>query len=431
FAFARADMLHDHADEFLGDIDSEVFDRLHQFAADVLGDDLGLADHQFITFTAHHLDQDGKLQLAAAQNLERIHAPGFFHAQRDVGEQLFVEALTQVARGDVGAFASAKRRRVDGKEHRNRRLVDDNGREGRGIFRIGNGLANGDAFDAGDRDDVAQRSFRDVGALGVRHVCAGLHGSIKNAGEGEAAEIVAVVEIRDQDLQRAVGVSLRRGNGVDDRLKQQTQVLARRSLMNGGCARLGIGVENGKVELFFFGVEIDKEVVNLVKNFLRTRVGTVDFVDDKNRLQISFERLAEHVASLRQRAFAGIDQQHDSVDHLEGALHFAAKIGVAGRVHDIDFYAGVKHSRVLGKNRDAALAFQIVRVHDALGDGLVVAEGAALPEHGVHQRGLAVIHVGDNGDVANTWVQIENSSGFAFGRVLLLYYGGELWRLNQ
>src|ERR1019366_1126154 len=393
FAFARADMLHDHADEVVGDIDSEVFDRLHQFAADVLGDDLGLADHQFITFTAHHLDQNRKLQLAAAQNLERIHAPGLFHAQR----------------------------------------------------------ANGDAFDAGDRDDVAQRSFRDVGALeagkaeelgdfcfmkgavalGDRNVFARLHGSIKNAGDGEAAEIVAVVEIRDQDLQRAVGVSLRRGNGVDDRLKQQTQVLARRSLMNGGCARLGIGVENGKVELFFFGVEIDKEVVNLVKNFLRTRVGTVDFVDDKNRLQISFERLAEHVASLRQRAFAGIDQQHDSVDHLEGALHFAAKIGVAGRVHDIDFYAGVKHSRVLGKNRDAALAFQIVRVHDALGDGLVVAEGAALPEHGVHQRGLAVIHVGDNGDVANTWVQIENSSGFAFGRVLLLYYGGELWRLNQ
>ena len=31
---------------------------------------------------------------------------------------------------------------------------------------------------------------------------------------------------------------------------------------------------------------------------------------------------------------------------------------------------------------------------------LVVAEDAALPEHGVHERGLAVVDVGDDGDVA-------------------------------
>jgi hypothetical protein len=101
---------------------------------------------------------------------------------------------------------------------------------------------------------------------------------------------------------------------------------------------------------------------------------------------------------------------------------------VSGRIHDIDFYAGVKHSRILGQDGDAALAFQIVRVHDALGDGLVIAEGTALPEHGVNQRGLAVIHVGNDGDVANAWIQFENSSGFAFGRVLLLYYGGSIRR---
>jgi hypothetical protein len=84
---------------------------------------------------------------------------------------------------------------------------------------------------------------------------------------------------------------------------------------------------------------------------------------------------------------------------------------VAGRIHDIDLCAGIKHGRVLGKDGDAALAFQIVRVHDALGHGLVIAESAALAKHGVNQRGLAVIHVGDDGDVANTRIQIENSSG--------------------
>jgi hypothetical protein len=40
---------------------------------------------------------------------------------------------------------------------------------------------------------------------------------------------------------------------------------------------------------------------------------------------------------------------------------------------------------------------------------LVGAKGAALLQHGVNQRGLAVVHVRDNGDVANAQTQ---SMGF-------------------
>jgi hypothetical protein len=39
--------------------------------------------------------------------------------------------------------------------------------------------------------------------------------------------------------------------------------------------------------------------------------------------------------------------------------------------------------------------------------------------------------VGDDGDVANTWVQVENSSGVTNWGLVLLYYGEELWRLNE
>ena len=56
--------------------------------------------------------------------------------------------------------------------------------------------------------------------------------------------------------------------------------------------------------------------------------------------------------------------------------------------------------RVLGQNRDAALALELVRVHDPLGHALVGPEDAALMQQGVHQRGLAVVDVGDDGDVA-------------------------------
>ena len=43
-------------------------------AVDDAGDDLGPADHELEAFAAHHLDEDGELQLAAAEDLEAVRA---------------------------------------------------------------------------------------------------------------------------------------------------------------------------------------------------------------------------------------------------------------------------------------------------------------------------------------------------------------------
>ena len=75
-------------------------------------------------------------------------------------------------------------------------------------------------------------------------------------------------------------------------------------------------------------IEIDEQVVDLVQHFLRARVGTVDLVDDENRRELRFERFAEHVTRLRQRAFAGVDQQHDAIDHFQGAFDLTAEVTV-------------------------------------------------------------------------------------------------------
>ena len=57
---------------------------------------------------------------------------------------------------------------------------------------------------------------------------------------------------------------------------------------------------------------------------------------------------------------------------------------------------------VLGQDGDAALALQVVGVEDALAlCSFALAELAALAQHLVDQRGLAVVDVGDDGDVAN------------------------------
>jgi hypothetical protein len=69
------------------------------------------------------------------------------------------------------------------------------------------------------------------------------------------------------------------------------------------------------------------------------------------------------------------------------------------------------HRAVLGQDGDAALALDVVAVHHAFGDLLVLAEGAALAQQLVDQGGLAVVDVGDDGDVADRLVM---AFGFFF-----------------
>ena len=58
---------------------------------------------------------------------------------------------------------------------------------------------------------------------------------------------------------------------------------------------------------------------------------------------------------------------------------------------------------VLGEDGDALLALELAGVHDALARvllGRAGAEGPGLPQHRVDKSRLAVVDVGDDGDVA-------------------------------
>ncbi len=191
-------------------------------------------------------------------------------------------------------------------------------------------------------------------------------------------------------------------NRLQNGIEQRSQILPA-ALHVGGCrARLGIRIEHREINLLFLGIEINEQIVDFVQHFLRARVGAVNLVDHDDRRQVSFQRLAEHVARLRQRAFARIHQQHHAVHHFQRAFDLAAKVAVAGRVHDVDLYVVIEDRGVLGQDRDAALPLQFVRVHDPLDVVFVGAKRAALLQHGVHQRGLAVVHVRDDCNIANT-----------------------------
>ncbi len=171
---------------------------------------------------------------------------------------------------------------------------------------------------------------------------------------------------------------------------------------------LGGAVEQREVELRFAGVQRREQIEHFVGDLLRAGVGTVHLVDDDDRLQPDLKRLADDELGLRQRAFGGVHQHQHAVDHVENALDLAAEIGVAGRIDDIDARILPQDGGDLGQDRDPALALELVRIHRALGHPLVIAESAGLLQQPVHERGLAVVDVCDDGDVAQRHESVRN-----------------------
>jgi hypothetical protein len=91
-ALPGGEQLGDRAEVLLGGVDGEPLHRLVHLAVDLLGHHLRLADRQLVALAAHLLDQDREGQLAATLDLPRVGALGGQHGERDVADQLGVEA---------------------------------------------------------------------------------------------------------------------------------------------------------------------------------------------------------------------------------------------------------------------------------------------------------------------------------------------------
>ena len=147
-------------------------------------------------------------------------------------------------------------------------------------------------------------------------------------------------------------------------------------------------------------------------------VGAVDLVDHHDDPVAQLQRTAQHKAGLGHGPLSGVHQQDNAVDHFQDALHLTAEVGMARRVHDVDLGVAVLDGGVLGQNGDATLTLQIVGVHDTLHRLLILPVHATLLEHLVHQRGLAVVHVGDDGYVSQFFV-LQRKNPFLFVGIVL------------
>ena len=186
-----------------------------------------------------------------------------------------------------------------------------------------------------------------------------------------------------------------------DQLEERRQIPARRLEIGRRPAIAAGREERREIELRLARVEGREEVEDLVVDRARPGVRPVDLVDHDDRPQTLAQRLADDELGLRHRSLGGVDQHQDAVDHAENALDLAAEIGVAGRVDDVDPHVPPDDRGAFGEDRDAALAFELVRIERPLGDLLIGAKGAALAQHRVDQGRLAVVDMGDDRDVAD------------------------------
>src|SRR5690606_32324938 len=105
-ALALREELRDGTEVLLGHVDRHVLHGLVDLAVDLLGDHLGLAHRELEALAAHLLDEDREGQLTAALHLPGVRAVRGEHAQRDVADELGVEAVLDLARSDLVVLAT-------------------------------------------------------------------------------------------------------------------------------------------------------------------------------------------------------------------------------------------------------------------------------------------------------------------------------------
>ena len=109
----------------------------------------------------------------------------------------------------------------------------------------------------------------------------------------------------------------------------------------------------GKSRLFVGGAEPVEQVEGLVDHPVRPCAVAVDLVDDDDGNQALRKGFLGHETRLRHGAFDRIDEQQHAVHHGQDAFDLAAKVGVPGRVHDVDTVFVPVDGRILRKDSDA------------------------------------------------------------------------------
>ena len=309
---------------------------------------------------------------------------------------------------------------VDGKEHAHRGLVDGYRFERFGVVVIAyrvtyletlnthNGayLAARHLFGLALSEPLEGHQVLDSGlhhrhavAFGERHVHARPKCAARHLAHGDTPHVRRVFERGDEHLRSPLHTG-RFGNIVDYRVEQRCDVVGTFAQFVGHPPLLGAAVHGTVVELLFVGIEGEHQVEHLLVHKLRTAVGLVHLVYHHNGFLAQRQRLLKYEPRLGHGPLESVHKQQHSVGHVQHALHLAPEIGVTGRVDDVYLVVLIDDRNILGENRDSPLPFDIVVVEYEFARRSGVPEQMSLEYHLIHQRGFAVVYMGDDGDVA-------------------------------
>ena len=240
---------------------------------------------------------------------------------------------------------------------------------------------------------------------------AGLQDAVVDATDGDSTNIFAVDQTGDQRLKRSIDILGRGRNVLSDHAEHVVHALVADVDIAVRPSSATRRVDHREVQRNIVSAKIHQEVKHFVNDCRWSTIGTIHFVHHHDRTQTKFKRLAKDEPRLRHRTLDCIDKQQASISHAQHTFHLATEVGVAGCVKNIDTellslkVAGagsedVVHGAVLRQNGDSALALKRVGIHHALLLRSADLKGAGLLEERVHERGLTVVNVSDDGNIA-------------------------------
>ena len=363
-----------------------------------------------------------------------------------------IKALAEVSAGDEFSFSADEGGIVDAEHHGQRGRLDLRCFQGQGIQRIADAVGDVYGFEADERDDVARLGFLDVLAAKAvedlnlldfafdlcaiaaadRDLLAGFDLAVVDATDADAADVVVVENAADLDLQGFIEIAVRRGDVLQQRFEDGENVRARLLKLPGRGTGPAAGVEDREIEGLVVGAQFDEEVEYFIEHGMGPGVGAVDFVDDDDRAKLVLECFFENEAGLGHRALGGVHQEEHAVGHAENAFDFAAEVGVAGGVDEVDLDglavgAGVIDGDVFGQNGDSAFAFEGIAVEEGVLLDLAVAEISALTQQGIDQSRFAMVNVSDDCDITDVvthLIHVRSRFKVSRGRCLCLAKAG-------
>jgi hypothetical protein len=129
-------------------------------------------------------------------------------------------------------------------------------------------------------------------------------------------------------------------------------------------------------------------------------VGKVGFIQKENDGDVPLLQEAPEGSGVGLDAVGGADDQDGGVEHIQGALGFAGKIGMAGGVHEGQVRAVPGEAGFLGKDGDAPVLFHGIGIQKGVAviHATLAAQGSGKEEYGLRKGGFARVHMGTKPD---------------------------------